>query len=277
MRLGSSDAGSDPAGSTTRKAYDLLAKGFGPGYNGPLQLVAQVDEPAQQAAFTKVTAAVAKTSGVVRVTAPKVIAGAAGKPGVATADVYPIGSPQDASTTNLLHHLRNQVVPASSSSGLHVLIGGQTAIFDDFSTRAEQQAAAVHRRRRAALVPAAHGGVPQPADPADGRGDEPAHRRRVVRRDHGRLPVGLGGEPVRDRQDRADRGVRPGDDVRDRVRPLDGLPGVPRHAASTRNGTAEATTARPSPTASPPPDGRSPRPPRSWCSSSARSSSAASG
>jgi RND superfamily putative drug exporter len=134
MRLGSADAGSDPASSTTRKAYDLLAKGFGPGYNGPLKLIARVDNPAQQAAFTKVTAAVAQTSGVVRVTAPKVILGQVGKPGVATADVYPTGSPQDASTTNLLHRLRDQVVPSSSSSGVHVLIGGQTAIFDDFSS-----------------------------------------------------------------------------------------------------------------------------------------------
>ena len=134
MRLGSADAGSDPAGSTTRKAYDLLAKGFGPGYNGPLQLVAQVDGAAQKAAFTRVTAAIAQTSGVVRVTAPKVIIGQAGKPGVATADVYPTGSPQDSSTTSLLHRLRNHVVPDSSSSGLHVLIGGQTAIFDDFSS-----------------------------------------------------------------------------------------------------------------------------------------------
>ena len=134
MRLGSADAGSDPTGSTTRKAYDLLAKGFGPGYNGPLQLVAQTDGPSQQAAFTKVTTAIARTSGVVRVTAPKLIPGQAGKPGVATADVYPTGSPQDPSTTNLLHRLRNTVVPASSSNGVHVLIGGQTAIFDDFAS-----------------------------------------------------------------------------------------------------------------------------------------------
>jgi putative drug exporter of the RND superfamily len=134
MRLGSADAGSDPASSTTRKAYDLLAKGFGPGYNGPLQLVAQVDSPAQEDAFAKVTAAIARTSGVVRVTAPRVILDQAGKPAVATADVYPIGSPQDASTTSLLHRLRDTVVPESSSDGVHVLIGGQTAIFDDFST-----------------------------------------------------------------------------------------------------------------------------------------------
>jgi RND superfamily putative drug exporter len=134
MRLGSADAGSDPTGTTTRKAYDLLAEGFGPGYNGPLQLVAQIDNPAQEAAFTKVTDAIAHTRGVVRVSAPRLILGHAGKAGVATADVYPTGSPQDASTTALLNRLRDQVVPRSSSSGLRVLIGGQTAIFDDFST-----------------------------------------------------------------------------------------------------------------------------------------------
>ena len=133
MRLGSSDAGTDPAGSTTRQAYDLLAKGFGPGYNGPLQLVAQVDNPAQDAAFATVTAAVAKTGGVVRVTAPTLIAGHDGKPSVATADVYASGSPQDASTTTLLNRLRNHVVPASTSHGLHVLIGGQTATSEDFA------------------------------------------------------------------------------------------------------------------------------------------------
>jgi RND superfamily putative drug exporter len=133
MRLGSSDSGSDPSSSTTRKAYDLLAAGFGPGYNGPLQLVAQVDGAAQQAAFAKVTAAVAHTDGVVRVTPTTVIPGRRGQAGVALADVYPTGSPQDVSTTTLLHHLRDQVVPAASGPGLHVLIGGQTAIFDDFA------------------------------------------------------------------------------------------------------------------------------------------------
>jgi RND superfamily putative drug exporter len=133
MRLGSADSGSDPSGTTTRKAYDLLAKGFGPGYNGPLQLVAEVKTPAQQAAFAKVTQAVAGTKDVVRVTAPRITSGKPGEPGVATADVYPSGSPQDASTTHLLHTLRNTVVPAASSDGIHVLIGGQTAIFNDFS------------------------------------------------------------------------------------------------------------------------------------------------
>jgi len=134
MRLGSSDSGSDASSSTTRKAYDLLATGFGPGYNGPLQLVAQVENGAQRAAFANVTAAVARTKGVVRVTPTTVIPGRSGQAGVALADVYPTGSPQDASTTTLLHHLRNQVVPAASGAGVQVLVGGQTAIFDDFAT-----------------------------------------------------------------------------------------------------------------------------------------------
>ena len=133
MRLGSADSGSDSAGTTTRKAYDLLAKGFGPGYNGPLQLVAQVEGPGQEAAFTKVAAAVARTEGVVQVAPTTVIPGRNANPGVAIADVYPAGSPQDKSTTSLLHKLRNQVVPAASGTNVDVLIGGQTAIFEDFS------------------------------------------------------------------------------------------------------------------------------------------------
>jgi RND superfamily putative drug exporter len=135
MRLGSSDAGSDPAGSTTRQAYDLLAKGFGPGYNGPLQLVAQVNGPGQQAAFVKVVDAVAGTKGVVRVTPPVTLPAHNGGEAVAIADAYPVGSPQAASTSDLLSTLRTEVVPkASAGSGVDVLIGGQTAIFADFSS-----------------------------------------------------------------------------------------------------------------------------------------------
>ena len=134
MRLGAADAGSDPAHSTTRKAYDLLAKGFGPGYNGPLQLVAEVNSPAQKAAFARVVRAVAQTPGVVGAQAPTIVAGKDGHADVAIANVYPKGSPQDASTSDLLHKVRNDVVPAAEKgTGLTVLTGGQTAIFDDFS------------------------------------------------------------------------------------------------------------------------------------------------
>jgi RND superfamily putative drug exporter len=135
MRLGSADAGTDPSSTTTRQAYDLLAKGFGPGYNGPLELVAQINNPSQVADFAKVEKAVAGTPGVVGSTPVHIIKGTTpGAPTVAIANIYPKGSPQDASTSDLLHHVRNDVVPAAAAgTGLHVLVGGTTAIFEDFS------------------------------------------------------------------------------------------------------------------------------------------------
>ena len=134
MRLGSADAGTDPSSTTTRKAYDLLAKGFGPGYNGPLELVAQINSPSQLAAFTQTEQAVARTPGVVAASRVTVLAPGHGRPTVAIANVYPAGSPQDASTTDLLTRVRNQVIPAATrGTGLTVLVGGTTAIFEDFS------------------------------------------------------------------------------------------------------------------------------------------------
>ncbi len=128
MRLGSSDAGNDPAGSTTFKAYDLLAQGFGPGFNGPLQLVAEVDGASGKAAFTRVVDAVRKTHGVVAATAPVVV----GK-NIALAQVYPQHSPQDAATSDLVKHLRTSVVPPAEQGQVDVLVGGSTAIGIDFS------------------------------------------------------------------------------------------------------------------------------------------------
>jgi RND superfamily putative drug exporter len=131
MRLGSTDQGSDPAGSTTRVAYDLLAKGFGAGFNGPLQLVAKVDTPAQKAAVEKVYDDVKHQPGVASVT-PVAIIGTDSN--VALIVVYPTTAPQDGATTNLVVHLRNDVIPAAvGSSGVKVLVGGDTAIFIDFA------------------------------------------------------------------------------------------------------------------------------------------------
>jgi RND superfamily putative drug exporter len=87
------------------------------------------------AAFARVTAAVAETNGVVRVSKPITLPGRDGEASIVTADVYPVGSPQAASTSDLLSKLRQQVVPgASAGSGVHILIGGQTAIFADFAS-----------------------------------------------------------------------------------------------------------------------------------------------
>jgi len=129
LRLGSADQGSDPTSTTTRQAYDLLAKGFGPGFNGPLQLVAKTPTAQDRADFARITAAAARTPGVVASTPPKQAGG-----NVTTAEIVPRGSPQAESTTKLLRSLRNDVIPqASQGTHIDVLVGGQTAIFEDFS------------------------------------------------------------------------------------------------------------------------------------------------
>ncbi len=130
LRLGLNDAGSDAPGTTTRLAYDLLAKGFGPGFNGPLQLVTTIRSPAGLASFEKVVHAASTQQGVVAVTAPRV--SPSGKAAVAL--VYPGTAPQAAQTSALLHTLRDHIIPAAEAgSGLHVLVGGVTAADDDFS------------------------------------------------------------------------------------------------------------------------------------------------
>src|SRR6202044_4257087 len=68
LRLGASDASTDPAGSTTHQAYTTLARGFGPGFNGPLQLVGHVSSPADSARFHHLIDVAAHTKGVAGVT-----------------------------------------------------------------------------------------------------------------------------------------------------------------------------------------------------------------
>jgi putative drug exporter of the RND superfamily len=132
LRLGSADQGTDPPSTTTRQAYDMLVRGFGPGYPGPLQLVAEVRGPAQRAALRRVETAVRGQPGVAS-TAPPVLLPAAGGT-VALVTAYPATSPQAAATTALLQRLRARVIPgAAAGSGLRVYIGGTTATLADFA------------------------------------------------------------------------------------------------------------------------------------------------
>jgi RND superfamily putative drug exporter len=132
LRLGLDDAGSDPSSTTSRHAYDLLAKGFGPGFNGSIQLVAQLPEKSDLTAFTAVVKKVVADPGIVPEANPVVIVSPNDK--VALANVYPTTSPQAAQTTVLVHHLRNQVIPAAEAgTGVTVLVGGTTAIQTDFA------------------------------------------------------------------------------------------------------------------------------------------------
>jgi RND superfamily putative drug exporter len=133
LRLGSADQGNDPAGSTTRQAYDMLAKGFGPGFNGPLELVAVVHDAADRGVLARVVTDVAAQPDVAQVAPPVLIPSHNGTD-VALINVYPASAPQDAATTNLVYHLRQQTIPSAvSGTNFTVLVGGTTAIFIDFA------------------------------------------------------------------------------------------------------------------------------------------------
>jgi putative drug exporter of the RND superfamily len=135
LRLGSADQGTDPAGTTTRQAFDMLSRGFGPGFNGPLLLVSVVHNDAQVVALAHVEKVVTAQPGVKSLTMPfPPIPSKTGGGHVVLIDVYPTTSPQAAGTTNLINHLRSSVIPgAIGNSGLQVLVGGSTATFIDFA------------------------------------------------------------------------------------------------------------------------------------------------
>ncbi|MDX6645744.1 MAG: putative drug exporter of the superfamily [Miltoncostaeaceae bacterium] len=131
LRMGSSDAGNNSTSTTTRQAYDQLAAGFGPGFNGPLQLAAQLGGPDDRAALTQVAEAARQTPGVAEVGAIRLSPGGT----AAVFEVYPTTSPQSEDTANLLNTLRDDVIPqATAESGLVVHVGGQTATAADFSS-----------------------------------------------------------------------------------------------------------------------------------------------
>ena len=139
LRLGSSDAGNDPVGFTTYKAYHLLAEGFGEGFSGPLLIVAKVPKAAADGASPNGAAAkdlallrakLAGTPGVASVGLPRV--SPSGE--VATLSVYPTTSPQAYATTQLVERLRSDVIPpVKASTGTTVYVGGITAGSIDFA------------------------------------------------------------------------------------------------------------------------------------------------
>jgi RND superfamily putative drug exporter len=147
LRLGSSDASNDPTSQTTHRAYELLAQGFGEGFNGPLLIVAKIPNPNREAAehgvltvkppgggrtaAERLRAAVAATPDVVAVAPVKLNAAE----DVGTITVYPRSSPQAYATTQLVSRLRERVVPpVAARTGMTVYVGGVTAGAVDFAT-----------------------------------------------------------------------------------------------------------------------------------------------
>jgi putative drug exporter of the RND superfamily len=129
LRLGTNDAGTEPAGKTTRQAYDLLAEGFGPGFNGPLVIAAALPEKGNDTGMVELRKELKEEAGVAGTT-PIVLSPAKN---AAVFQVYPTTSPQSKDTTDLLDRIRSEVIPpieARTDTQLHV--GGINAIFEDF-------------------------------------------------------------------------------------------------------------------------------------------------
>lgn len=132
LQFGSSDQGHDPASTTTRQAYDLLAQGFGPGFNGPLVLVARASSPTDAAALHALEARLPHLADIARVAAD------AAASGMTVIQVTPRTSPEAPATTALITTLRTITIPAAEQgTTLRVYVGGQSATNADFTSAVE--------------------------------------------------------------------------------------------------------------------------------------------
>ena len=129
LRFGFPDEGNDRAGTTTRAAYELVSRGFGPGATGPLMLAADLRSASAQAELAPLAERLRGEPGVAFVSEPRMNdAGDA-----ALISLVPTSSPQDAATTELVHRLRDDVLPQVEGDGLEIHLGGLTASVVDQS------------------------------------------------------------------------------------------------------------------------------------------------
>jgi RND superfamily putative drug exporter len=127
IRLGFGDNGNAPTTTTVRKAFDMLANGFGPGFNGPLYITVQGDTASNPDALAAFVGTLQSTEGIAF--AQSTPASADGS--LALVIAYPTTAPQDQATNDLVKFLRSDVIP---STGVEAKVGGFTASGTDFAT-----------------------------------------------------------------------------------------------------------------------------------------------
>jgi RND superfamily putative drug exporter len=131
MRLAFTDSGNDPTKLTTRQAFDFISDGFGPGFNGPLVVAAELPGGGSRAVVAGLDHKLASVPGVARVQPPAY--NSAGDAAVLI--VYPTTAPQDAATASLVNQLRSTVIPEiTAGTDVHVFVGGETAAGIDASS-----------------------------------------------------------------------------------------------------------------------------------------------
>jgi putative drug exporter of the RND superfamily len=134
LRLGFPDEGTMPQSRTERRAYDLIADGFGPGANGPLVIAVDVAE--DQTVLARLTTAIAADPGVAEVSPPQVDQ----RFGVAILVAEPRTTPQSEATRETIERLRSDVFPdVLDGSPARAHVGGQVAIFADLGHRVQDR------------------------------------------------------------------------------------------------------------------------------------------
>jgi RND superfamily putative drug exporter len=132
IRLGHIDDGADPTSFTDRRAFDLMSDAFGPGSNGPLTIVVDqtsvpsADRAALSSSVTKALTGLPDAASVSPLQA-------SGDGDVLIATAIPAGAPQDAGTTSLVNHLKDDVLPvAVKGTAAKGYVTGTTAAQVDF-------------------------------------------------------------------------------------------------------------------------------------------------
>ncbi|MEY4995688.1 MAG: hypothetical protein RLZ67_413 [Actinomycetota bacterium] len=131
LRLGFSDNGNADESTDVRRAYDLISEGFGPGFNGPLYISVGGDTPSDPAAMKTFAAALSKDEGVAAAIPVPLPSNEVG-----LVIAYPKTAPQDEATSDLVHRLREDVIPATN---VDAKVGGFTAGGIDFSEYLSQR------------------------------------------------------------------------------------------------------------------------------------------
>jgi putative drug exporter of the RND superfamily len=132
LRLGFSDESNFADDTSTKQAYDLLVEGFGPGFNGPLILAAELPEGTSPGELAAITEAAAADPGVVFVSEPR--PNDPNNPRAVMWELVPTSGPQDEATTDLVRRLRDDVLPpAEDATGVDVAVTGNVAVNVDFS------------------------------------------------------------------------------------------------------------------------------------------------
>ena len=134
IRLGSSDAGNNPTSFTSRRTYDLLASGFGPGFNGPIIVGFKIDG-GDPGALEGVPEHLKEMENVAAVTPPRV--NEDGTAAVLT--VIPKTAPQNEATETLVGDMRKDLRESLAGSGVQPLVGGPTALFIDVGERLDSR------------------------------------------------------------------------------------------------------------------------------------------